>query len=349
MLSIALAWRLARRLRQSWIDDDPHAEADARWQRLSRSWVLLGELRERWLQARDRFPAAGERLRESFACNARAFARDIGDARASFGPSISAPPQTRDFFADLRQLEAEFEGVEVRWNDKVLRVTTEAIELRGVQLGRFAIELSWEQSSHPGACFEVVALEPNPASGGQGITHPHVRDRTLCPGDAAGPLKRALRDGRIADAFVLIRSVLRTYNPSSPYAPLSEWEGSPCSECGTAVGDDDRYSCEGCDSDFCDGCSRSCIRCGSSRCSDCLDPCALCDRECCSGCLDTDDAERSLCNDCRIACSGCSQSTPKDRLVNRLCPACRATPEDESDDDDPAPADETVEAEPSRA
>ena len=349
MLSIALAWRLARRLHHAWTDDDPHAEADSQWQRLGRAWLRLGEQRERWLQARDRFPAAAERFRESFAGNAKAFARDVGDANASFAPLVSLPPETREFFADIRQLEAEFESLEVNWGDKVLRVTTEAIELRDVELGPFAIELAWENRDSPDS-FEIVALEPNPASGGKGITHPHVRDRTLCPGEAAAPLRRALADGRIADAFVLIRSVLRTYNPSSPYAQLAEWGGRPCSECGSAVDDGERYLCEGCDADFCDGCSRGCARCGSSRCSDCLDPCALCHRDLCSGCLDADDAERSLCLDCRVRCSGCSQQTPKDRLLDRLCPACRDIPEeDEPDDDDAAPADETHEAEPGRA
>ena len=347
MLPIALAWRLARRLHRTWTEDDPHAETDSRWQRLGRSWHLLGEQRERWLKARDRFPAASERLREVFAGNARSFARDIGEARLSLAPTPQTAPDVREFFADIRQLEAEFESLEVNWNDKLLRVTTEAIELRGVELGPFAIELAWENRDRP-APFEIVALQPNPASGGKGITHPHVRDRQLCPGDAAGPLRRALTDGRIADAFVLIRSVLRTYNPSSPYAQLSEWGGQPCSECGSAVDDDERYLCEGCDADFCGECSRGCARCGSSRCSDCLDPCALCDRDLCAGCLDSDD-ERSLCNDCRIACSTCSKPTPKDRIRDRLCPACHPHPDEESDNDDAPLADETPEAEPSGA
>jgi len=215
--------------------------------------------------------------------------------------------------------------------------TTEAIALRGVELGPFAIELHWEARCEPGSRFEIVALEPNPAAGGKGaVTHPHVRDRHLCAGDAAAPIRRALDDGRIADAFVLVRSVLRTYNPSSPYTPLEDWGGSPCRECGRSAAGDERFCCEGCDADFCESCTRGCARCDSPRCSGCLDPCALCRQECCSSCLDDDPAGRALCSDCWANCDDCDRRLPKDRLSSRLCPECHTLSEEDPDDDDDA-------------
>ena len=334
MLPIALAWRLARRLQESRTADEPGDQADEPWERLVRSWALLGRRRERWLKARGRWPTAAGATREEFAGAGRAFAREVGDARSSFAPAATAAPGVGDIYADIRQLEAEFESVAVRWKEKVLVATTEAITLRGVELGPFAIELHWEARCEPGSRFEIVALEPNPAAGGKGdVTHPHVRDRHLCAGEAVAPLRKALEDGRIADAFVLVRSVLRTYNPSSPYTPLAEWGGSPCRECGRNATGDERYCCEGCDADFCGECTSGCARCDSTRCAGCLDPCALCRQPCCSSCLTDDPDGREICTDCWRTCDDCDRRVPKDRLENRLCPEC-PTEEDPDDDDD---------------
>ena len=340
MLSIALAWRLARRLHPSPLSEARDEDADERWERLARSWAELNRGRERWLKARGRLPAVAELLRTAFAASARAVGREFEGAKSAFAPAASAAAGTGDLFADLRQLEAEFEAVEVRWKEKVLVATTEAITLRGVELGPFAIELHWEARGEPGSRFEIVALEPNPAAGGKGdIPHPHVRDRHLCAGDAVAPIRRALDDGRIADAFVLVRSVLRTYNPASPYTSLAEWGGSPCRECGRTVSADDRSCCEGCDADFCESCSSGCGRCDSTRCPGCLDSCALCDTDCCSRCLDSDPNGRALCPECWVGCSGCHRRFPKDRLVRRLCPHC-STPIPEAPDDDDDPVDD---------
>ena len=351
MLPTALAWRLARRLQQSPMTDARDEYADEQWERLMRSWAELNRGRGRWLKARGRLPAAAEILRAAFAAGARAFGHEFEGARPSFAPTDRATPGVRDFYADLRQLEAEFEGVEVRWTDKVLRAVTEAIALRGGGLGPFAVELHWEARSEPASRFGILALGPNPAAGHRGVTHPHVRDGHLCAGDAVDPIRLALEDGRIADAFVLVRSVLRTYNPASPYTPLEEWGGRPCAECGRTIPGDERYGCEGCDADFCESCSEGCGRCDSTRCSGCLDPCALCRTPCCSHCLDDDPAGRALCSDCWAICDDCDRRFPKDRLAGRLCPDWpTASPEDPDDDDDPdgdpapGPADEAGDA-----
>ncbi|MCX6963421.1 MAG: hypothetical protein NTZ08_13390, partial [Verrucomicrobia bacterium] len=91
------------------------------------------------------------------------------------------------------------------------------------------IDFHWKRvESETGVrCFDIVALEPNPASGRDEIVHPHVNGRDLCAGDAEGPVHRALDDGRIVEAFLMIRSVLTTYNRRSPYVSLEAWEGSP--------------------------------------------------------------------------------------------------------------------------
>jgi hypothetical protein len=253
--------------------------------------------------------------------------------------------------AEVRQLEAEFGGVEVRWRDAVVRVVTDPVTLRGVELGPFAVEFGWDRVGHISAprCFDVVALEPNPAAGRDEVVHPHVQGVELCAGDAAGPLERALSDGRLADAALIVRSVLTAYNPASAYVPLAEWDGVCCSDCGRRVDLDDRYSCEGCDADLCESCSGSCATCPASRCGACLGSCDVCRASCCRGCLQTAGSDRAVCPECRAACARCSTTVPRDELTggSRLCPACDPDEEDDADDDaanDPAPAEVPTDA-----
>ena len=145
MLSIPLAWRLARRLQQSWTKVDSH-EVRARWQWLDRAWSQLARQRERWAKARDRHLAASEsRLRDNLDRAVAEFGRAFGEAQSSLASHSPRPTRVSDFFADIRELEAEFENVAVRWKEKILRVTTEAIALQEVELGPFAIDLKWER------------------------------------------------------------------------------------------------------------------------------------------------------------------------------------------------------------
>src|SRR5205823_4305613 len=141
-------------------------------------------------------------------------------------PPATPPTGVATRVAEVRQLEAEFGAVEVRWADRVLRAVTGPVVLRGVPLGPFAIDYNWDRAGRDPAarCFAVVALDPRPAAGRDEVTHPHVENDALCAGDAAGPLDRAVADGRLADAFLLVRSVLTTYNPASAYVPLAEWD-----------------------------------------------------------------------------------------------------------------------------
>ena len=219
-------------------------------------------------------------------------------------------------------------------------------------MGPFAIQFFWERLS--GAlnwrCFDVVALEPNPSGASEDVTHPHVRHGKLCAGDATAPLQKALGEGRLADAFQLIRGVLLTYNPDSPYAPLETWEGARCHDCGyTAPADELRY-CEACGHDYCEECASSCGSCSETRCTGCLERCAVCQDCSCGGCLEeTTASERGCCLSCRRTCGACAAVFAGDEAADNstLCPACRTEP---AADDPPAPIEptspETVSASP---
>jgi hypothetical protein len=236
-------------------------------------------------------------------------------------------PDLRTLVAELRQLEAEFESLEIDLKNKCLTALTEPIELQDVYLGAFAIRFDWQRLRHLSgvSCFAVVARDPHPVAGDASITHPHVKDESLCAGDAAVPLQHAVNQGRLADAFCLIRSVLRYYNPSSAFAQLDGWNGKQCQDCGCTLADDDACFCSVCGHYFCDDCTRWCKGCDTARCLECLTRCVVCENVFCGRCLpESVPAGKACCAHCRRTCPGCQAQVSKLELLpdTGLCPTC---------------------------
>ena len=222
--------------------------------------------------------------------------------------SVSAVPSLRELHADLMQLTEEFETVRYDGKRKHLAVATEPITLEGIYLGEFEIRLHIRKLSEVAAPFpySVVALEPHPAASNECVTHPHVNEEILCAGDAQAPIRSALSAGRICDFFLLVRSVLTTYNPSSPYVPLKDWHGRPCHDCGYITGGDDIHWCTSCEHDYCDDCSSYCRSCDETTCNDCLTPCPECDEPTCTGCMTTcPECDQRRCRSCAEAPCPC--------------------------------------------
>ena len=338
MLSTKLALRLAQHLMAAWeAARQPQPSLDNAWQRIESRFDRAREVREHLEFAIERrFAASTQSLSSDLKYHLGELARMLGSLREELAAGRREVAPLGSWLADVRQLEDEFAGIEVKWKEKVVRAVTEPITLGEVELGPFAIDFHWDHlgSAKGVDCFDIEALEPNPAQGRDDVVHPHVRDNDLCAGEAMVPLERALEQGRFPEAFLLIRAVLTTYNRSSPYVALDLWDGTPCSDCGRRVDDEDRYGCEGCDNDSCDRCSGSCARCMSSRCSNCLEDCAVCDAGCCSGCLETTADERRVCASCFALCSECGRRLPKDELTDSLCPDCQPSEEEPDDDDD---------------
>jgi hypothetical protein len=245
-----------------------------------------------------------------------------------------APPSLRSLVEELRQSQEEFDDVAFDLKAGRVVATTKPIELEDVPLGRFAIELHLTRlrDRRDSSCFDCVALTPNPASGNDSVTHPHVQDRQLCAGDASAPISAALQQGRICDAFCLVRSVLQTYNPASPYVALDSWDGVSCGDCGCSTSRENTSGCEHCDQDYCD---------------ECMSCCEACDASCCRGCLDRDrESDAHLCPSCRTTCEDCGRVVNSDDVdgSSGLCPQClaRLDEEDESEDGEGGNADEGI-------
>jgi hypothetical protein len=216
-------------------------------------------------------------------------------------PCTVQVPSLRDIYQELIQSDEEFGEFRYSRKDDVLSVTTEPIELESVYLGEFEIQLhiTHLEGIHSNEAYRIVALDPHPAAGNESVTHPHVSEERLCPGDGDASIQMALSSGRICDFLTMVRSILTTYNKSSPYIPLSEWEGRQCAECSAWVNSDEVYYCHSCEVDLCDECAPCCSICEETNCPSCLQECPQCEEAVCRGCIkDCPDCGETLCSEC---------------------------------------------------
>jgi len=223
-----------------------------------------------------------------------------------------------DLYREIDSLGDEFDSVTVKRSIKTLCVRTDEIVLEGVYLGRFDIILRWDRlsESHP---YHVIATDSD-YEARDGTSHPHVQGERLCEGEGATVIKRALREGRLLDFFIVVDRILKTYNSQSAYVSLDEWEGVGCRACGDTVDSDYLYRCDRCESELCSDCSVSCDHCSDRFCSECLGRCAGCDSDCC--------------RDCRKSCDVCDDYFCDSCLTEGLCDDCTdrkdQTPEEDS-------------------
>lgn len=217
----------------------------------------------------------------------------------SFASSI------RDIHADLVTLGNEFDALSFDQRRRTLSITTEPIELDGVYLGPFEIQLDWGDltGGHPNN-YRVIAIDAHPAATNDSVTHPHVQDEAVCEGEGRQMIRSALEQGRLLDFFVIVANLLRTYNSGSPYVSLSDWHGAECADCGATMSDDGLRTCEkcettvcggcyqncsDCDGTYCDECTTSCDGCEETRCRSCVAVCSVCHDEFCEACLNDDE------------------------------------------------------------
>ena len=229
-------------------------------------------------------------------------------------------PSVPEIYEELVAADEEFAGLAYQKEGDLLAVSTDPIGLDGVYLGEFQIQLYVTSLADMryNSVYGVVALDPHPATSNECVTHPHVSDERLCAGDAGAAIQAALTSGRICDFFVLVRSVLTHYNPSSPYVSLENWSGTPCSDCGYVASGDDLCTCSHCEEDFCSECSSYCPRCEETTCLGCLEKCSAC--------------EDPVCPSCTTSCPECGERLCKTCAEEEQCP-CLEEKENKDDSD----------------
>jgi len=219
----------------------------------------------------------------------------------------------QEIYRDLVALEEDFGAVTCSKKYQRLSVVTEPITLEGHYLGPFRIELSLrELLPHP--FYSVSAEDPQPSSRNAEVPHPHVQGTQLCEGEGTMPIRAAVREGRLHDFFLIVASILRTYNPSSAYVGLDEWEGQRCRECDYAMHEDETRLCERCETTLCGECVRGCCDCSEPACSHCTRMCNACDEDVCRGCVkECRDCDQTFCSSCLQddeRCSSCHEPLP---------------------------------------
>jgi hypothetical protein len=270
-------------------------------------WQEVGRLAKRLSFAvGHNWTTAASRTREALATELERLGRQLRNlsvrvqaARRTVSPTIQM------LYDELRATVVEFGGLEI--DDMTLSVTTEAIVLEGVRLGRFVIQLDTGRlgSDSP---YSIIALEPNRAGHSRETTHPHVHGERLCPGEGRSAIAAALAEGRLLDFFTVVDRILHTYSEGSAYVELNNWYGRPCHDCDCTVDEDDAFSCQNCDETLCGNCLQSCGDYGVGHCSGCIDCCPECEERYCSDCLKN-------CLRCRRAvCGSC--------LDENVCTSC---------------------------
>jgi len=217
--------RLACWLHQIWQQDPGRfALLDYEWNQFRRGW-------ERVQQAYRRCQLAQEHgwllclpgLQAELLAALSGLSEVIFLLRTAYQPAVEQELTLSHWYQEVTQLYDEFPSVTFLKDEGKLRVETPVITLAEVDLGSFAIDFKKDRSSSSINDFVITALDANPASQNDDVTHPHVKDGELCAGDAKGPIKAALASGRLADAFLMIQSTLMTYNSLSAYVKLEQW------------------------------------------------------------------------------------------------------------------------------
>ena len=317
------AYQLAKAIQRRYAQDSQKATptdvVSLSWQRCLKLSQRLHIVQSRgWNIAARHVQTALKLSLEEHASEVQACLRTL-TSRESQKPPITV----RTIYDELCALDDEFTEVKLDQRGKTLSVVTEPVILEDVYLGAFEIQLDWaglpEQQS-----YDVIALDARPAALSESTTHPHVQENVLCSGEAKVPISRALAEGRLLDFFQIVNNTLHTYNSSSAYVALEDWDGIPCADCGTGTNEDYRTSCAACDCTLCDGCASSCNDCCDSLCCECSCQCRCCDDVYCRHCLKT-------CPHCSArVCSSCQDSE------NERCQLCHEEDSEECKVDRPA-------------
>jgi hypothetical protein len=244
-------------------------EAQGQIQNLSSDLAELESIRRKLglCVARGWTAAAGS-LMEQATRLFRSFNYGSLEAEKAVGKPEVTVPNVRDVLEELLQAEEEFEGLRYYREDQILAIVTDAVELEGVYLGDFEVQLHIPALGDASfrSIYRIIALDPHPSVRNEAVTHPHVNEERLCAGDAGAAIDTALAGGRICDFFMLVRSVLTNYNRDSAYVTLEDWDGATCHDCGSVMGEDDTYYCTSCDYEFCGECSSCCASCDETTC-----------------------------------------------------------------------------------
>ena len=181
----------------------------------------------------------------------------------------------------------DFDSIKISSKKQTITATTSPIIINGVEFGRFEIKLTLtdryiKKGYTP---YSIRALDPNRH---EDHIHPHMSSSdSLCEGEGGSLLKLALRQGRIEDYLMILKSILCTYG-NDPYQSLGNWSRYGCKICGRSTSGYQCFACGkitcvshytqcSCGKKICTECGiKACKTCGIKKCADCLDEKQIC-------------------------------------------------------------------------
>lgn len=252
----------------------------------------------------------------------------------------------------LREVAAVERNTEGHWEltrdgHEPIRFVTPPITIthrhESVDFGPFAITFPMDREWDNYHGWDFYALDPNER---QDYIHPHISDGGLCGGEWGASLNAAMSRGDLSDALELTISILRTYNPSSPYLSLDYWlgrGGATCSLCGDSYDEENEGAyCDDCNHSICDNCAVGCSICDTMGCTNCMTRCRVCRNWICAECQ----VANRLCRDCASVCEFCGDAYRNTDFLTcqecgvSFCPGCFEDHTHENEDDD-EPSEET--------
>lgn len=326
--------RLVAWLQQLWQQQTRTLEQHSyEWGLLVSRWESLRLALHRWqLAEKHGLKLCLPELQRDLLHTLRKLEEQIATMRSCYDVALHEELPYRHWFEEVEQLYAEFNTVTFQPEEGKLRVETPVITLVGICLGPFAIDFRKKGYGISLHHFEIEALQPEPASTDSELTHPHVKGGELCAGDAKAPMRAALESGRLVDTFLLIQSVLQTYNPRSAYGKLDQWYGIACSDCARTIDPEDSISCQACEQQLCDQCYCPCSSCSTTYCPACMNGCSSCKSSYCEACLEPSERNgKPLCFNCRTSCGQCGKwvSTEEIDEEEQICLDCVDLAEEE--------------------
>lgn len=303
-------WRLANQLAAQYRSTEKPVCFRAKTDSIREAVVKLsGILRRLNLAKTNKWHSATEFVTREYESCLDQVEKRVAKAKAKLTPRSQVVPRASEIFRDLVALRTEFGDLDFNKEDQTLAFATNDVQFSGVRLGCFEIKLHVDSlSTSESAFYEVVAVDPNHADSSDDVTHPHVDSNRLCEGDAQPTIRLALQQGRLLDFFQIVEQVLGTYNPSSAYVRIEEWDGRSCGHCGYSVSPEDCRDCADCGATICDECIYTCAQCDDPFCGNCEDAC--------EGCLD------GVCKSCIRVCDECGRRFCSDCLEDERCSSC---------------------------
>lgn len=237
--------------------------------------------------------------------------------------------------AELDALRSEFGNVYIDLVNKTVAVDTRPIVLTEgelqAEIGRLRVYYCWGSLAQFLPVVSASPLDQPRPDTGMFYFHPHVSSThsdddnpvgQICLGPHTDIVTAAARDGRLHDLFLILTSLLNTYNSSSAYFRLEEWLGITytCVVCGFSTNEDSLISmCEQCERDICGDCIQRCDRCTQYRCRGCHSDFSVCAR-----------CDSSVCDDCYSICCSCESVVCYDCINHQegyatSCDSCAET------------------------